>query len=78
VTPQPQLCHPDDHSYSLLIIAFQGFNEYLGWLVFDAEGIFSGFLDGEADTSWLRGLIAGRSKCRIKCELCQWMQDKDG
>lgn len=26
----------------------KGFNEYLGWLVFDAEGIFSGFLDGEA------------------------------
>jgi len=40
----------------------QGFNEYLGWLVFDAEGIFSGFLDREARLS-LVGRLSERARC---------------
>ncbi|CAJ1443500.1 unnamed protein product [Effrenium voratum] len=38
-----------------------GFNEYLGWLIFDVDGIFSGFLDGEA-----RLAMVGRLSLRMK------------
>ena len=36
------------HTWSVQMLATEGFNEYLGWLIFDVDGIFSGFLDGEA------------------------------
>lgn len=41
----------DKHQILSKIDDIKGFNEYLGWLIFDADGIFSGFLDGEARLS---------------------------
>jgi len=50
------------------IADIQGFNEYLGWLVFDAEGIFSGFLDGEARLS-LVGRLSQRAQAKQDLEI---------